>query len=139
MGDEWKDVVFDHEDHEIAKILGLKKEDLGAAAPWANNDVSWDSDEDDDSKESKRPIVRKKPRPRASDEMAQRIMDALCQNGQGDFLLLQDDEIREWWNGVTGERDRIARREAEKRRREELRERALNKLTAEERQALGIK
>lgn len=126
-------------DHKIATLLGLKKEDLGAAAPWINDDVSWESDEDDDSEDSKRPIVRKKPRPRASDEMAQRIMDALCQNGQGDFLLLQDDEIREWWNGVTGERDRIARREAEKRRREELRERALNKLTAEERQVLGIK
>lgn len=126
-------------DHKIATLLGLKKEDLEAAAPWINDDVSWESDEDDDSEDSKRPIVRKKPRPRASDEMAQRIMDALCQNGQGDFLLLQDDEIREWWNGVTGERDRIARREAEKRRREELRERALNKLTAEERQALGIK
>jgi hypothetical protein len=84
---------------------------------------------------------RKKPAPRvtATDDMAQRIMDVLCENGQGDFLLLRDDEIREWWESVTKERKRIQRQEAERRRRAEVRERALNKLTAEERKILGIK
>ena len=83
----------------------------------------------------------KKPAPRvtATDDMAQRIMDVLCENGQGDFLLLRDDEIREWWESVTKERKRIQRQEAERRRRAEVRERALNKLTAEERKILGIK
>jgi hypothetical protein len=84
---------------------------------------------------------RKKPAPRvtATDDMAQRIMDVLCENGQGDFLLLRDDEIREWWESVTKERKLIQRQEAERRRRAEVRERALNKLTAEERKILGIK
>lgn len=90
---------------------------------------------------SQEEIADKKPAPRttATDDMAQRIMDVLCENGQGDFLLLRDDEIREWWESVTKERKRIQRQEAERRRRAEVRERALNKLTAEERKILGIK
>ena len=72
-------------------------------------------------------------------EMAERIMDALCADGRGDFLILKDDEIREWWAAITkkreAERDRI---EAE-RRETELRENALKKLTEAERRALGLK
>jgi hypothetical protein len=84
-------------------------------------------------------MAKPAPRVTATDDMAQRIMDVLCENGQGDFLLLRDDEIREWWESVTKERKLIQRQEAERRRRAEVRERALNKLTAEERKILGIK
>ena len=77
--------------------------------------------------------------PECTQEMAERIMDALCADGRGDFLILKDDEIREWWAAITkkreAERDRI---EAE-RRETELRENALKKLTEAERRALGLK
>ena len=78
-------------------------------------------------------------RPTANDDMAQRIMDALCENGQGDFLLLRDDEIREWWTAVTKQREAERRKKAAARRKAELRASGLSKLTAEERNALGLK
>ena len=92
--------------------------------PWEVNKV--EDDEEDAA-------------PECTQEMAQRIMDALCADGRGDFLILKDDEIREWWAAITkkreAERDRI---EAE-RRETELRENALKKLTEAERRALGLK
>lgn len=96
---------------------------------------AFDTEDQDNSTEAKKNPAR----PRADDDMAQRIMDALCEDGRGDLLLLKDDNIREWWAGVTQERERKKRREAAARRRTELREQALRKLTAEERTALGIK
>jgi hypothetical protein len=70
--------------------------------------------------------------------MSERIMDALCEDGRGDFLLLKDEEIREWWTAVTERRRRDAERIAAQRRQEELRENALRKLSSEERRALGL-
>jgi hypothetical protein len=71
--------------------------------------------------------------------IACRAMDALTEAGKADFLLLKDDETREWWVAHQAA-DRRAREQAEaKLRREELKARALNKLTQEEREALGIK
>lgn len=94
-------------------------------------DNSWCQDEE-------KQTARKHRRTQATDDMAQRIMDVLCENGQGDFLLLRDDEIREWWQSVTAERDRKRRQLEAKQRREELRKSGLSKLTAAERRALGI-
>ena len=71
-------------------------------------------------------------------DMSERIMDALCENGQGDFLLLRDDEIREWWAGITKKRAAARRKAVAAKRRAELREGALKKLTAEERKVLGL-
>ena len=89
--------------------------------------MPWEDDDEEDCT------------PECTEEMAERIMDALCEDGRGDFLILKDDEIREWWATITkkreAERDRI---EAE-RRETELRENALKKLTAAERRALGLK
>jgi hypothetical protein len=70
--------------------------------------------------------------------MSERIMDALCEDGRGDFLLLKDEEIRAWWTAVTERRRRDAERIAAQRRQEELRENALRKLSSEERRALGL-
>lgn len=88
----------------------------------------------DEQKENRQSRNRKL----AGDDMAQRIMDTLCENGQGDFLLLRDDEIREWWQSVLADRRRAQQRLAAARRRDALRESGLNKLTAEERKALGL-
>jgi hypothetical protein len=71
--------------------------------------------------------------------MAERIMDALCEDGRGDLLLLKDDEIREWWTEVLRKRKIHADRLAEIDRRARIREEALRKLSAEEREILGIK
>ena len=100
---------------------------------WSLDDedkTPWDDDDEECDKE---------PGHHCTQEMAERIMDALCADGRGDLLLIQDDEIRAWWAAITkqrkAERDRI---EAE-RREIELRENALRKLTPDERRALGLK
>ena len=79
---------------------------------------------------------------READKLARiacRALEALTEAGQADFLLLKDDETREWW-AAHQEADRKAReKEAARIRREELKAAALSKLTQEEREALGIK
>ncbi len=76
--------------------------------------------------------------PTVTQPMAERIMDALCEDGRGDFLLLKDDEIREWWQAVTKRRTAEAKKRAAAERRIRVREEALKKLTAEERKVLGL-
>ena len=66
-------------------------------------------------------------------------MTALTDAGQADFLLLKNEEVREWWITHQEADRREQERQAEKRRRIELRAQALSKLSAEERRALGIK
>lgn len=106
----------------------------GSTAEDEDDEVSDNWDSVADESQARKPA----PRMKATPAMAERIMDALCQNGQGDFLLLQDDEIREWWNSVTQHRDALARQQRQRERRKQVRERALNKLTAEERRVLGL-
>ena len=77
--------------------------------------------------------------PECTEEMAERIMDALCADGRGDFLILKDDEIREWWAAITKQRKAESDRIEAERRETELRENALKKLTQAERRALGLK
>jgi hypothetical protein len=113
---------------EVLEALEIKKD--------ADYESAWKEAILDEEYER---LQAKKTRPHAGDEMAQRIMDALCENGHGDFLLIRDDEIREWWQGVVKERAAEQRRADARRRRAELRENALKKLTEEERRALGIK
>lgn len=33
-------------------------------------------------------------------DIAECVMDALCEDGRGDILLLKNDRIREWWGTV---------------------------------------
>lgn len=70
--------------------------------------------------------------------LSERIMDALVELGGADFLLLKDDEIRNWWGGVVNQREAVRRQQEELQRREQLRAQALSKLTDEERNALGL-
>ena len=76
--------------------------------------------------------------PECTQEMAERIMDALCADGRGDLVLLGDDEIREWWTSILARRRALAAAQAEKERVETIRREALRKLSAEERKILGI-
>lgn len=79
---------------------------------------------------------------READKLARiacRALEALTEAGKADFLLLKDDETREWWIAHQ-EADRKAREKEEAQiRREELKAQALSKLTDEERAALGVK
>lgn len=65
-------------------------------------------------------------------------MEELERNGKEDFLLLKDDNLREWW---TGHKAEVARKEAErleKERIETIRKEAFAKLSLEEREVLGL-
>lgn len=66
-------------------------------------------------------------------------MTALEANGIEDFILLENDEVREWW-AEHKEFDRKRReKEAERKRLAQIRQDALAKLSPEERKVLGIK
>ncbi len=80
------------------------------------------------------------------DRIARKVMDALNEDGRGDLLLIKDDEVREWWAKIM-ETERVAR-EAEERKRlaqeekeriAKIKEDLLNRLTPDEKKALGIK
>jgi len=63
----------------------------------------------------------------------------LVEQGKADFLILRDDEVREWWEQHQ-EADRKAREARERKAREaKIRKEALAKLTPEEKKILGIK
>ena len=65
-------------------------------------------------------------------------MTELVKHGKADFLVLQNDELREWWEAHQ-EADRKERdREARAQKRKEIKEQALARLTEEEKEALGL-
>lgn len=71
--------------------------------------------------------------------IACKAMEALEKDGRADFLLLEDDEVRDWWLEHK-EADRKERaRVAELQRREAVKQEALNKLSDEEKELLGLK
>ena len=71
--------------------------------------------------------------------IACKAMTELVKSGKADFLLIADDEVREWWDAHQ-EADRKAREERERKEREKrIRKEALSKLSDEEKKVLGIK
>ena len=71
--------------------------------------------------------------------IACKAMDELVKQGKADFLILRDDEVREWWEKHQ-EADRKAQEEREKKQRiAKIRKEALAKLSDEEKKILGIK
>ena len=71
--------------------------------------------------------------------IACKALQALEDMGKEDFLLLKDDEVREWWQAHQ-EADRKAREAEEaKRAKAEAKARVLAKLTDEEKILLGLK
>lgn len=66
-------------------------------------------------------------------------VEALVKDGREDFLMLSNDEVRKWWQEHQ-EADRAAREAEEaKRLRKEAKQRALDKLSDEEKILLGLK
>ena len=71
--------------------------------------------------------------------IACKALTELEKDGRADFLLLKDEEVREWWTAhKEADAKAQAAREA-KAQREQIRKDALAKLTKEERKALGVK
>lgn len=71
--------------------------------------------------------------------IACKAMEELVKSGKADFLLIKDDEVREWWEQHQ-EADRKAREAREQKERDaRVRREALAKLTDEEKKILGIK
>jgi hypothetical protein len=101
--------------------------------PCQSYDTAWAAGSDDYE-------VRKLKK--EADRLARiacKAMEALTRADQADFLLLKDDEVREWWIKHQEDDRRAQEKEAARLRREQVKQDALAKLTTEEREALGIK
>lgn len=70
--------------------------------------------------------------------IACKAMEALEELEQEDFLLLKDDEVREWWNAHKEADRKEKARVAEQQRREAVKQEALNRLSQEEKELLGL-
>jgi len=70
--------------------------------------------------------------------IACKAMTELERNEVEDLLLLQDDEVRTWWKKHKDDDAREQARIAELLRRERVKEEALARLSAEEREVLGL-
>ena len=93
----------------------------------------WHSRRDDSAQKEMKAHADKLAR------IACKAMTELVKSGYADFLLLQDDEVREWWEKHQ-EDDRKAREaKAEMARIAKLKKDALAKLSDEEKAVLGIK
>jgi hypothetical protein len=71
--------------------------------------------------------------------IACKAMTELVKSGHADFLVLKDDEVREWWEKHQEDDRKAQEAKAEKERRAKVREEALAKLSDEEKKLLGIK
>lgn len=66
-------------------------------------------------------------------------MEELVRQGREDFLVLKNEEVRTWWEAhVKADRAEKARI-AEQERKERVRQEALDRLTDEEKELLGLK
>lgn len=71
--------------------------------------------------------------------IACRAMAELEKQGRADFLLIENEEVREWWSAHKEADAKAQAEREEKARRHQVRNEALAKLTNEEKKVLGIK
>ena len=71
--------------------------------------------------------------------IACKAMTELVKSGHADFLILKDDEVREWWDKHQEDDRKAQEAKAERARRAKLKKDALAKLSDEEKKILGIK
>lgn len=65
-------------------------------------------------------------------------MDELIKHGKADFLVLKNDELREWWEQHQEDDRKERERRAEIERRKRIKEEALARLSDEEKELLGL-
>lgn len=66
-------------------------------------------------------------------------MEELVRQGKADFLVLRNEEVREWWEAHVEADRREKVRVAEIERRERVKQEALARLSDEEKELLGLK
>lgn len=71
--------------------------------------------------------------------IACKAMTELVKSGHADFLVLRDDEVREWWEKHQEADRRAQEAEQEKQRIAKVKRDALKKLSDEEKKILGVK
>jgi hypothetical protein len=71
--------------------------------------------------------------------IACKAMTELTEQGRADFLLLRDEEVSTWWTKHQEDDRKEREREAARKRKEEIKNAALAKLSDEEKSALGIR
>lgn len=100
--------------------------------PCMSYESNWASDSND------RDVKRLKKEADKLARIACKAMTELIKSGHADFLVLKDDEVREWWEQHQ-EADRKAQEaQLEKERREQVKKEALAKLSDDEKRVLGI-
>ncbi len=101
--------------------------------PCMSYDTNWAHDSND------RDVKRLKTEADKLARIACAALTALEEMGKEDFLLLKNDEVADWW-AAHKEADRKEQaRVAEQQRREAIKQEALNKLSDEEKELLGLK
>jgi len=101
--------------------------------PCMSYDTNWASSSND------RDIKRLKAEADKLARIACKAMTELVKSGHADFLVLKDDEVRDWWEAHQ-EADRKAQEaKLERQRRAQVKKEALAKLSDEEKKILGIK
>lgn len=129
----WKKPVEDYKE-EYAKYMSDFRERAAAY------EQGWP----DAFKESKQ--TPKKVKQHNHKAIAEKVMRELARNHLEDFVILQNDDVREWWTEIIEEDKRkaaeIAAKEAAREAREEKARRKaeiLSRLTDEEKKILGVK
>lgn len=101
--------------------------------PCQSYDTNWAHDSNDrDVKRLKKEV----------DKLARIACEALTElekTGKADFLILKNDELREWWEAHKEADRKEQARLVEEERKERIREEALARLSEEEKELLGLK
>lgn len=71
--------------------------------------------------------------------IACKAMTELVNQGKADFLVLKDNEVRDWWEKHQEDDRKAQEAKHERERKAKVKKDALAKLSAEERKVLGIK
>jgi len=101
--------------------------------PCMSYDTNWASSSNDYD------VKRLKKEADKLARIACKAMTELVKSGHADFLVLKDDEVREWWDKHQEDDRKAQEAKAEKARKAKLKREALAKLSDEEKKILGIK
>lgn len=100
--------------------------------PCQSYESSWANDSND------REVRRLKAEADKLARIACKALTVLEENGVGDFLLLKDDEVADWWSAHKEADRKEQARLAELERRERVKAEALARLSTEEKELLGL-
>ena len=100
--------------------------------PCMSYESNWAHDSND------RDVKRLKKEADKLARIACAAMEELIKHGKADFLVLKNDELREWWEQHQIDDRKERERVAEVERRKRIKTEALNRLSEEEKEILGL-